>query len=39
MKNNQKCLPVSLIFMGNFPNDLKFEGNELFNVYNVKNDN
>ena len=38
MKNNQKCLPVSLIFTDNFPNDLKFEGNELFNVYNVKND-
>ena len=39
MKNNQKCLPVSLIFVDNFPNYLKFEGNELFNVYNVKNDN
>ena len=38
MKNNQKNLPVSLIFVDNFPNDLKFEGNELFNVFNVKND-
>ena len=39
MKNDLKNLPVSLIYVDNFPNYLKFEGNELFNVYNVKNDN
>ena len=37
-KNTYELMPISLIYIDNFPKNLKLSSNQLFNVMEVKND-